>query len=145
MTKKKPTLELKNSSKKSFPKRAKKFNVNAMAASVDIPDTPQECVIWRDGDVRKRIRAAVAEWAGISLQDVSPSDKLGALAKGEPWGIGQQIALIRITNDHNVFAPFASQIAELDELKSGETTVKQWEKIVWEQQTPPTFCKVFGS
>jgi hypothetical protein len=66
---------------------------------------------------------------------------LAALAKGAPWGLGQQGALVTATNAENPFAPFTSKMAAPPGLAAGSTTVNQWEQIVWERQSPPTACK----
>jgi hypothetical protein len=105
------------------------------------PDSPALCVAWRDQDVRSRIRAAVAEWA---QEPVASNSTLGALAKGTPWGTAQQIQLVKITNEHDVFAPFNAEMSN-PETQPATTTVSDWEGVVWDNQDPQTFCYPYGN
>lgn len=119
----------------------------AESTNVEAPisPTPNECIIWRNGSFRKRVLLAVAKWSLEKPENISPSDTLGSLAKGVPWeeGPGQQADLVQRTNDPQiaVFAPFTgTRMAAPSEQLPASTTVVQWERKVWQQQTPRTPC-----
>jgi len=110
----------------------------------ETPNTPAKCVAWRDQDVRSRIRAAVAQWAQEPVSSITSNLTLGELAKGAPWGTAQQIQLVKITNEHSVFAPFDSSMSNPD-TQADSTTVSDWEGVVWDNQDPQTFCYPYGN
>lgn len=119
----------------------------AGTAELDAPLSPSkiECIIWRNGSFRKRVLLAVAQWAMEKPENISPSDTLGSLAKGVPWeeGPGQQADLVQSTNDPaiDVFAPFpGTRMSPPSEQLPASTTVAQWERKVWQQQSPRTPC-----
>lgn len=102
-----------------------------------------QCIIWRLGEFRQRVRQAVANWAEES--SVSASDTLGALAKGTPWNTGQQGQLVSSVNAQKVFEPpFPGTVMSApSQLVPASTTVLQWESIVWRHQNPLTPCFPF--
>jgi hypothetical protein len=107
--------------------------------------TSNECIAWRQGEFRQRVRGAVAEWAQEPTASILPTNTLSELAKGTPWNDGQQARLTQSVNANAVFAPpFPNtRMAPLSQLLPGSTTVAQWEKIVWRQQDPETPCFPF--
>lgn len=124
------------------------------ADAVEATMSEAECSIWRGSDVRMRIRNAVAQWAKVSPSVIVSSQKLKELVHPDdgPWSIAQQNNLITVTNNQNP-PIFHSVIPEddqcemdsLNNLISGDTTVLEWEGIVWTNQEPETFCKrMFG-
>lgn len=124
------------------------------ADAADATMTDEQCSIWRSSDVRVRIRNAVAQWAKVSPGVITSSQKLKELAHPDdgPWSVAQQNNLVAITNNQNP-PIFHSVISEDDRcqmdspsnLISGDTTVLEWEGIVWTNQDPETFCKrMFG-
>jgi hypothetical protein len=109
-----------------------------------------QCVTWRGTEVRSRIRLAVARWAGVPADDIGSGQLLKQLAPPNdgPWSIAQQNNLIAITNnlDPPVFRSVVPvddncQVEAPNELIPGETTVLEWEDIVWRNQRPRTFCR----
>jgi hypothetical protein len=104
-----------------------------------------QCIVWRQGEFRKRVREAVADWAQEPPLSVLPTNTLGELAKGTPWNTGQQARLVQAVNAHDVFAPPFPDTRMLppSQLLPGSTTVAQWEKAVWRQQEPETPCFPF--
>ena len=112
------------------------------------PSTPEECIVWRDGDVRRRIRAALSAWSTIPQDKILSTTTLGQLAVGTgvPWdNPGNQGRLVEATNEQKVFSPFDSEMKPPSTLVPAATTVAEWEKVVWKMQDPHTFCFVFGS
>jgi hypothetical protein len=111
------------------------------------PSTPEECIVWRDGDVHQRIRTALSVWSNIPKAKISANTTLGQLAVGTgvPWNEGNQGRLVQATNEQSVFSPFNSKMKAPPVLVPSATTVADWEKVVWKMQTPHTFCFVFGS
>lgn len=123
---------------------------SALAASVDetlvaAELTSSQCVVWRQGEFRKRVREAVADWAQEPVASVLPTNTLGELAKGTPWNTGQQTRLVQRVNAHAVFAPPFPDTSMLapSQLLPGSTTVAQWERVVWRHQDPETPCFPF--
>jgi hypothetical protein len=112
-------------------------------SSIIIPSSPEACLIWRNQGVQPRIRAALAEWSKELLDNIISTITLGYIAKGSDWGEEQQARLVQITNAWDVFAPFQSRMAPPPLLLPSTTTVAQWERLVWRQQTPHTFCFIF--
>jgi hypothetical protein len=104
--------------------------------------SPPECLIWRQGEFRQRVREAVADWANEPPASILPTNTLGELAKGTQWNIGQQANLVQAVNAHQVFAPPFPQtrMRALAQLFPPTTTVAMWEKIVWRNQNPLTTC-----
>lgn len=104
-----------------------------------------QCIVWRLGEFRQRVRQAVAEWAQESASSISASDTLGALAKVTPWNIGQQGQLVSSVNANKVFEPpFPGTVmTPPSQLVPPSTTVLQWEAIVWRHQNPLTPCFPF--
>lgn len=109
-----------------------------------------QCITWRGTEVRSRIRLAVARWAGLSAGDISSTQQLKQIAPTDDgqWGPAQQTNLIAITNnlDPPIFRSIIpddddSQMEAPNELIPGETTVLEWEDIVWRNQSPRTFCR----
>lgn len=111
------------------------------------PSTPAQCIAWRDGDVRQRIRRALSNWSHQPLGNITSATTLGQLSVGTgvPWNEGNQARLVLATNEQDVFDPFQSVMAPPPVLLPSATTVAEWEKVVWQMQTPHTFCFVFGS
>ncbi len=112
------------------------------------PSTPEECIVWRDGDVHRRIRAALSAWSHVPEELILSTMTLGQLAVGTgvPWDDpGNQGRLVEATNEQKVFSPFDSVMKPPSTLVPGTTTVAEWEKVVWKRQEPHTFCFVFGS
>jgi hypothetical protein len=108
-------------------------------APQNLPDTPEECNVWRFQQVRVRIRQALAAWAQEPIQNITSDKTLGQLAKGAPWGMAQQLQLVQKTNDFAVFAPFNSRMKN-PALQPASRTVAEWEGVVWTHQSPETFC-----
>jgi hypothetical protein len=152
----KPTTKQTSSSKKnSLSEEKQKSRVTTIVAlsaeSVEgefqtPPASGDECILWRDGDVHKRIRAALAVWSNQSPDDITSSTTLGQLAVGTgvPWNEGNQGRLVEATNEQTVFFPFPSSMAPPTVLVPSTTTVADWEKVVWRMQAPHTFCFAFG-
>jgi hypothetical protein len=111
----------------------------------DEPITSNECIVWRTGEFRQRVRQAVAEWAQQPVESILPTNTLGQLAKGTPWNTGQQARLVEGVNAHAVFAPQFpnSQMRPPSQLISAGTTVEEWEGEVWGRQDPITPCLAF--
>jgi hypothetical protein len=112
---------------KSVEEMAQGFSVN-----------PDNCGLWKQQQFRPRVWLAVADWSGQPPNNLRPDTKLGSLVP--LWGIGEQNRLVQTTNQHQVFAPFASSMAPPNTLLPAETTVLQWENVVWTFQTPRTPC-----
>jgi hypothetical protein len=110
------------------------------------PKNKAECLVWRDGDVHRRIRAALSVWSGAAPDNITAANTLGQLAGGTgvPWNEGNQGRLVDATNAQRVFFPFASRMNPPPVLVPATTTVADWEKVVWDMQDPETFCFVFG-
>ena len=104
-----------------------------------------QCIVWRQGEFRKRVREAVADWAQEPPLSVLPTNTLGELAKGTSWNTGQQARLVQTVNAHDVFAPPfpATSMLPPSQLLQGSTTVAQWERVVWRHQNPETPCFPF--
>jgi len=101
------------------------------------PD-PGTCVLWRQQQFRPRVWLAVADWSGQPPNNLRPNTQLGSLVP--QWGIGEQNRLVQVTNQHQVFTPFPSFMAPPNVLLAPDTTVLQWEAIVWTFQNPRTPC-----
>lgn len=104
--------------------------------------SPQQCLIWRQGEFRRRVTEAVAEWAQEPVANILPTRTLGQLAKGVPWNIGQQARLVQSVIAHDVFAPPFPEttMRAPNQLFPSSTTVAVWERIVWRHQNPLTPC-----
>jgi hypothetical protein len=130
-------------------RRVKAVAVLPATAAVEAaaPATPAECIAWRDGPVRQRIRLALSKWSNQPVANVTSTVTLGQLSVGTgvPWNEGNQARLVQATNQEDVFEPFQSVMAPPPVLLPSATTVADWEKVVWQMQTPQTFCFVFGS
>jgi len=111
------------------------------------PASSGQCIVWRDGDVHRRIRAALSVWSNQPPGNITSNATLGQLAVGTgvPWNEGNQGRLVQATNEQNVFFPFQSRMNPPPVLVPSATTVAEWERVVWTMQTPETFCFVFGS
>src|SRR5712692_8596990 len=97
------------------------------------PSTPEECIEWRDGDVRRRIRAALSVWSHVPEKAILSTMTLGQLAAGTgvPWdNPGNQGRLVEATNEQKVFFPFDSIMKPPSTLVPAATTVAEWEKVV---------------
>ena len=165
MAKKKPPTKKVASTKKKKPSSKKKLLAEdeqpgevtvvvavAEAASVlDEFQTPPansgQCILWRDGDVRRRIRAALSVWSGFGINVITAGTTLGQLSvgTGQQWNEGNQGRLVQAINQQDVFSPFQSRMAAPPVLVPSSTTVAEWERVVWTMQDPETFCFVFGS
>jgi len=162
MAKKKPSSKKdklrrkkKSSSKKksvAYDAPAHNVTVVALAASVEgefqtPPANGEECILWRDGDVHERIRAALSEWSNQPLTNITAGTTLGQLAvgTGQPWNEGNQGRLVDATNKQNAFFPFGSLMDPPPVLVPSSTTVADWERVVWRMQSPHTFCFAFGN
>jgi len=148
---KNPSTSKKTSSAKK--KRAPKMRAESLATDEAVegefqtrPTDGDECILWRDGDVHKRIRAALAVWSNQSPDDITSATTLGQLAVGTgiPWNEGNQGRLVEATNEQSVFFPFASRMNPPPVLVPSTATVADWERAVWRLQTPHTFCFEFG-
>ena len=118
-----------------------KMATDAVASQAPLDPTPNECQAWRLGSFRRRVLEAVADWAREPTSDILPSNTLGELAKDVPWGEGQQGDLVQSVNAHDVYHPFPNtRMMAPSQVASASTTVGQWERIVWEQQSPRTAC-----
>jgi len=124
--------------------------ISALAASVDAELvsaelTSNQCIVWRQGEFRKRVREAVADWAQEPPSSVLPTNTLGELAKGTPWNTGQQVRLVQAVNAHDVFGPPfpGTSMMSPSQLLPASTTVAQWESVVWRHQNPETPCFPF--
>jgi len=120
----------------------------AVAGEFQIPPASSgQCILWRDGDVHRRIRAALSVWSTLSPDVITSAATLGQLSVGTgvPWNEGNQGRLVQATNEQNVFFPFPSRMDPPPLLVPSTTTVAEWERVVWRMQTPETFCFVFGS
>ena len=156
--------EKKPSSKKEKSKAKKKFSskknplvafdesVVALAELVEgefqtPPVNGEECILWRDGDVHRRIRAALSVWSNQPLNNITGNLTLGQLSVGTgvPWNEGNQGRLVQATNEQNVFFPFPSRMNPPPILVPSTTTVADWERVVWRMQDPHTFCFAFGN
>jgi|SRR5215212_7945757 len=111
------------------------------------PANSGQCILWRDGDVHRRIRAALSVWSSRPLDVINSATTLGQLAGGTgvPWNEGNQGRLVQATNEQNVFFPFQSRMNPPPVLVPSTTSVAEWERVVWSMQAPETFCFVFGS
>jgi hypothetical protein len=111
------------------------------------PANGEECILWRDGDVHRRIRAALSEWSNQPLNNITGNLTLGQLSVGTgvPWNEGNQGRLVQATNEQNVFFPFPSRMNPPPILVPSTTTVADWERVVWRMQDPHTFCFAFGN
>lgn len=111
-----------------------------------MPTNGDECVLWRDGDVHRRIRAALSVWSNQPLGKITANTTLGQLAVGTgvPWSEGNQGRLVQATNEQQVFFPSKSRMNPPSVLVPSNTTVADWERTVWRQQTPHNFCFSFG-
>jgi hypothetical protein len=101
------------------------------------PD-PGSCVLWRQQQFRPRVWLGIADWSGQPPNNLRPNTQLGSLVP--QWGIGEQNRLVQVTNQHQVFAPFASLMAPPNVLLAPDTTILQWEAVVWTFQNPRTAC-----
>src|SRR5713226_5017858 len=122
-------------------------NSTAVEGEFQTPPTNRdECIRWRDGDVRMRILAALAVWSQQSPDNITAGTTLGQLAVGTgvPWNEGNQGRLVDATNDQSVFFPFDSRMNPPPVLLPSTTTVADWERVVWDMQDTETFCFVFG-
>jgi hypothetical protein len=112
-------------------------------AHVEAQLSSSQCIVWRLGEFRARVRQAVADWA--QEEAVAPTNTLSELAKGTPWNTGQMAQLVQSVNVHKVFEPpFPGRVMQPpSQLVPGSTTVLQWEAIVWRHQDPLTPCFAF--
>ena len=101
------------------------------------PD-PGQCVLWKQQQFRPRVWLAVAHWCGQPPNVLRSDTQLGSLVP--QWGIGAQNQLVMATNQQQVFTPFASAMAPPNVLLAADTTIAQWEAIVWTFQNPRTVC-----
>jgi hypothetical protein len=110
------------------------------------PKNKTECLLWRDGDVHQRVRAALSAWSRQPPGNITAATTLGQLAVGTgvPWNEGNQARLVNATNLARVFFPFGSRMNPPPILVPSTTTVADWERVVWNMQEPETFCFVFG-
>ncbi len=104
-----------------------------------------QCIVWRLGEFRQRVRQAVAVWAQEPAPSILPTNTLGELAKGTSWNTGQQAQLVQAVNANRVFEPPfpGTEMAPPSQLLPASTTVLQWEAIVWRHQDPLTPCFPF--
>ena len=144
-TKKKSPAKKKSATKKSSAKKSATSTAAMEAAGFEAAMSQNECIVWRQGEFRQRVREAVAAWAQEPPASILPGNTLGELAKGGAWNFGQQINLIQAVNAHRVFAPQFPQtsMGPLGQLVPGSTTVATWEVMVWRNQRPITPCLGF--
>jgi hypothetical protein len=129
---------------------AASVGISELAAMLD-PEHVQaqvnssQCIVWRFGEFRERVRQAVADWAQEVVSGISPTNTLSELAKGTPWNTGQMAQLVQSVNANKVFEPpFPGTVMQPpSQLVPGSTTVLQWEAIVWRHQSPLTPCFPF--
>ncbi|HEX6718301.1 MAG TPA: hypothetical protein VF088_14380 [Pyrinomonadaceae bacterium] len=154
--KKRSTAKKKSSSKKkSLPQEEETPDVSLTVVALDEivgefqtpPTNGEECILWRDGDVHGRIRAALSVWSNQPLNNITGNITLGQLSVGTgvPWNEGNQGRLVQATNEQNVFFPFPSRMNPPPILVPSTTTVADWERVVWRMQDPHTFCFAFGN
>lgn len=124
---------------------ASRLAASADEALVMAELTSSQCIVWRQGEFRKRVRESVADWAQEPASSILPTNTLGELAKGTPWNTGQQARLVQTVNAHDVFAPPfpETSMAPPSQLVPASTTVAQWERVVWRHQNPETPCFPF--
>ncbi len=120
----------------SSPFYTRRQTVEDMAVGFS-PD-PGQCVLWKQQQFRPRVWLAVAHWCGKPPNVLRSSTQLGSLVP--QWGIGAQNQLVMTTNQQQVFTPFASTMASPNVLLAADTTIAQWEAIVWTFQNPRTGC-----
>jgi hypothetical protein len=154
-SKKEKSTAKKKSKKKSLAQKEQPHDVAVAVVALADPvaefQTPPtnsgQCILWRDGDVHRRIRAALSAWSNQPPNNITSNTTLGQLSVGTgvPWNEGNQGRLIQATNEQDVFFPFQSRMNPPPVLVPSSTTVAEWEKVVWTMQTPETFCFVFGS
>ena len=115
------------------------------ASLVEADLSSSQCIVWRLGEFRDRVRRAVAAWAQEPVASIAPTNTLSELAKGGPWNTGQMAQLVQSVNAHRVFEPpFPGVVMQPpSQLVPGATTVLQWEAIVWRHQNPLTPCFPF--
>lgn len=99
---------------------------------------PIDCILWKANQFRPRVWLAVADWSNQPPNNLRSDTKLGSLVP--LWGIGEQNRLVQVTNQHQVFAPFPSTMAPPNRLLPADTTILQWEDVVWTFQNPRTSC-----
>lgn len=162
MAKKKPSskkdrstaMKKSSSKKKSLAAKERAHAVSVAVVAFDEtvaefqtpPNSGDECILWRDGDVHRRIRAALSVWSTQPADNITSNTTLGQLAVGTgiPWNEGNQGRLVQATNEQNVFFPFQSRMNPPPVLVPSTTTVADWERVVWRMQFPHTFCFAFG-
>lgn len=120
-------------------------SLSAATVMAEPDPSANECLIWRDSSFNPRVVLAVAEWAQEEPSSIALTDTLGSLAKGVPWeeGPGQQARLVQAVNlpQIDVFAPFPGRRMDAPSTQfPASTTVAQWQRIVWQHQTPRTTC-----
>jgi hypothetical protein len=120
----------------SSPFYTPRLTVDDMASGFS-PD-PGQCVLWKQQQFRPRVWLAVAHWCGEPPNVLRSNTQLGSLVP--QWGIGAQNQLVMATNQQQVFTPFASAMAPPNVLLAADTTIAQWEAIVWTFQNPRTAC-----
>jgi hypothetical protein len=120
----------------SSPFSTPRVTTDQMAAGFS-PD-PGQCVLWKQQQFRPRVWLAVAHWCGQPPNVLRSNTQLGSLVP--QWGIGAQNELVMATNQQQVFSPFASAMAPPNVLLASDTTIAQWETIVWTFQNPRTPC-----
>ena len=116
-----------------------------LTATSEAGMTSNECIDWRMGEFRQRVRRAVAAWAQEPVESILPSATLGELAKGTPWNAGQQARLVQSVNANQVFAPTSpnTRMRPPSQVLPSATTVEEFEKVAWRHQDPITECLAF--
>jgi hypothetical protein len=109
------------------------------AAHADAMDPGFDCQQWIRQYFRPRVWMAIAVWSNVPLNQLTSATPLGGISPG-PWGPGQQISLVQLTNQGGVFDPFPSKMAAPPTVAPPSTTISQWERAVWTLQTPKTPC-----
>lgn len=147
---KKGSAKLRSRKAANSAEMAMRFAASGLAASADetlvmAELTSSQCIVWRQGEFRKRVREAVAAWAQEPPSSILPTNTLGELAKGTPWNTGQQARLVQAVNARDVFAPPFPETKMLppSQLLPASTTVAVWERVVWRHQNPETPCFPF--
>jgi hypothetical protein len=99
---------------------------------------PTQCAIWKLQQFRPRVWLAVSHWSGQPPSNLRSTTPLGSLTPA--WNIAAQNQLVAATNQQQVFAPYPSIMVPPNRLLDPNTTIAQWEAIVWSLQTPKTPC-----
>lgn len=102
-------------------------------------DPAPNCQQWLTQYFRPRVWMAIAVWSNVDLKKLTAATPLGGISPA-PWGAGQQFALVQLTNQGGVLAPFGSKMAAPPVVAPPATSILQWERAVWYLQAPKCPC-----